>query len=103
MSYKDDLKIFLNIMAQSPDGLGDPQLIGKFAKAKAVLHAQQSMEQMSNSPMMANQSPQGTMSPTSNNTAQNDGSMPQTPESTQNTPNTPSTPQGGQGTLNLPQ
>src|ERR1035437_10207393 len=102
MSYRDDYKIFLNIMAQSPDGLGDPQLIGKFAKAKAQLHAIDSMNQMqamNNSPMMANQSPQGTMLPTSNNTATSDGSMPQTPESN---PNTPSTPEGGQ-VLNLPQ
>jgi hypothetical protein len=55
-SANDLLKIFQNILAQSPEGLSDPNLIGKFAKAKAFLHAQQSMEQMNNSPMMPNQS-----------------------------------------------
>jgi hypothetical protein len=46
MSYADDLKIFMNIIAQSPDGLGDPQLIGKFAKAKAGLNMMSSMNEM---------------------------------------------------------
>ena len=46
MSYADDVKIFMNIMAQSPDGLSDPDLIGKFTKAKATLHGMQSMNQM---------------------------------------------------------
>ena len=46
MSYADDVKIFMNIMAQSPEGLNDPQLIGKFSKAKFQLHAMDSMNQM---------------------------------------------------------
>jgi hypothetical protein len=46
MSANDDLKIFLNIMAQSDSGLGDPQLIGKFAKSKAMLHRFDSMNQI---------------------------------------------------------
>jgi hypothetical protein len=46
MSYADDLKIFMNIVAQSPDGMGDPQLIGKFAKAKAGLNMMSSMNDM---------------------------------------------------------
>jgi len=58
ISASDQLKIFQNILAQSPEGLSDPNLIGKFAKAKAFLHAQASIEQINaqkNSPMMANQ------------------------------------------------
>lgn len=46
MSYADDLKIFMNILAQSPDGMSDPQLVNKFAKAKSMLNGLQSMNQM---------------------------------------------------------
>ena len=60
ISYNDQLKILQNILAQSPEGLSDPNLIGKFAKAKAFLHAQQSMEAMKNSPMVTPQAPQPT-------------------------------------------
>ena len=66
MSYKDDVKIFLNIMAQSPDGLADPQLIGKFSKAKAQLHAMSSMADMqaqNPAPQVANPNAGGTIPP----------------------------------------
>jgi hypothetical protein len=68
MSAQDDLKIFLNIMAQSPNGLADPQLIGKFSRAKAQLHAMSSMadiQAMNNAPQMPPQAPQSTISPES--------------------------------------
>ena len=74
MSYKDDVKIFLNIMAQSPDGLADPQLIGKFSKAKAQLHAMSSMadmQAMNNAPQTSVQAPQSTIgSPAVDNATQ---------------------------------
>lgn len=95
MSYKDDVKIFLNIMAQSPDGLGDPQLIGKFSKAKAQLHALDSYSQlqaMNNAPQTSNQPLQSTIAPQTDgsatpnpqeplgvNTAQDTGIPPQEP------------------------
>jgi hypothetical protein len=64
ISASDELKIFQNILAQSPQGLNDPQLIGKFAKAKAMLHMNDSMNQMQNEmPMGVPQSPQATQTP----------------------------------------
>jgi hypothetical protein len=45
MSYRDDYTLFLNLMGQSPEGLGDPMLIGKFSKAKFQLNQMQSMAQ----------------------------------------------------------
>ena len=36
----------MNILAQSPNGLSDPDLIGKFTKSKAMLHAMDSMTAM---------------------------------------------------------
>ena len=97
ISYNDQLKILQNILAQSPEGLSDPNLIGKFAKAKAFLHAQQSMEQMKNSPMVANQ---GATAPIS---APVDTSTPLAGNSPTDTQNQPPDQTGGQGTLNLPQ
>ena len=46
MSAQDDLKIFMNILAQSPNGLSDPDLIGKFSKSKAMMNAMSSMDAM---------------------------------------------------------
>jgi len=63
MSYADDLKIFMNILAQSPDGMGDAQLIGKFAKAKAGLNMMASMNEMQNQGAMPPMPPQS-ISPT---------------------------------------
>lgn len=84
ISASDQLKIFQNILAQSQEGLSDPNLIGKFAKAKAFLHAQASMEQMNNSPMMPNQSatapisaPVDTSTPLGQNLPQDAQSQPQ--------------------------
>jgi hypothetical protein len=71
MSASDDLKIFLNILAQSKDGLNDPALIGNFSKAKAQLHMMSSMEEINrNNPLTnAPQSVQSTNSPQMGNTA----------------------------------
>ena len=57
MSYSDDYKMFMNIMAQSPEGLGDPNLIGKFSKAKFQLNQMASMD-MINAQNMPLQTPQ---------------------------------------------
>lgn len=85
ISYNDQLKILQNILAQSPEGLSDPNLIGKFAKAKAFLHAQQSMEAIKNSPMIPNQSatapisaPVDTSTPLGQNLPQDAQNQPQT-------------------------
>ena len=94
MSYSDDVKIFLNLMAQSPDGLADPDLIGKFSRAKAQLHAMSSAEEMNAqnvSPVASPQPAGGMMSP---QTGSGMGQPPQEPNSIQN--------QGGQGSLVLP-
>jgi hypothetical protein len=96
ISASDELKIFENIMAQSPDGLGDPQLLGKFAKAKAQLHALDSFNQMNTAPIMPNQGVTAPISApvdTSTPLAGNPSNMPQ---------NQP-TAQGGNPELNLPQ
>ena len=66
MSYADDLKIFMNIMAQSPEGLSDPQLIGKFSKAKAQLNQFDSMSAMQSqnvAPPVPTQPPLGAQTP----------------------------------------
>ena len=96
ISYNDQLKILQNILAQSPEGLSDPNLVGKFAKAKAFLHAQQSMEQIKNSPMVANQGATAPISaPVDTSTPLGDNSP--------NTPQSQPTAQGGNPELNLPQ
>jgi hypothetical protein len=94
MSYADDVKIFLNIMAQSPDGLSDPQLISKFSKAKATLHVNDSMNAMQAQDMVS----QNVMSNTP--IGQPSQGMPQEPLGATNTLNQP--PMEGQGELNLP-
>jgi hypothetical protein len=76
MSYADDLKIFMNIMAQSPDGLGDPQLISKFAKAKAGLNMMSSMNEMQAQNVVPPAPPPPVMD-TSNNNQANVDNMPQ--------------------------
>ena len=48
MSAQDDYKIMMNIIAQSPNGISDPNLIGKFSKAKATIHAMDSMAELRN-------------------------------------------------------
>jgi hypothetical protein len=95
MSAKDDLTIFLNIMAQSDSGLGDPHLIGKFSKAKAQLHALDSFN------ALQTQIPPPISTPPIQNAPQNQnnalgGTIPQ--EQIQ----TPQTPMEGQDSLNLP-
>lgn len=76
MSYADDLKIFMNILAQSPDGMGDAQLIGKFAKAKAGLNMMASMNEMQAQGAVPPMPPQP-MVATANNMAPPVDSMPQ--------------------------
>jgi hypothetical protein len=87
ISAEEELKIFQNILAESPKGLDDPELIGKFSKAKAFLHRMDSMEAMQsqmmpqNSPMLpptdqnapttSNEPLGGAISPQSTNTPQN--------------------------------
>ena len=58
MSAVDELKIFQNILAQSPQGLNDPNLIGKFAKAKFQMHTMDSMNEMQTQNMPPTGSPQ---------------------------------------------
>lgn len=98
-SAEDELKIFLNLMAQSPDGLGDPQLIGKFAKAKAFLHAQQSLEQMNSqniAPVMPNQSVTATNAPLPDQSTAQPSTM------HQNDPNQPLPQSEGSEAMKLP-
>jgi hypothetical protein len=97
MSYADDLKIFMNIMAQSPEGLNDPNLIGKFTKAKFQMNQLSSMDQI-NAQNMPLQTPVGTPQTS------------QTPPMGNNAMQEPLGSQGlnqanpmGQGELNLPQ
>jgi hypothetical protein len=99
LSAQEELKIFQNIIAQSPQGLGDPELIGKFAKVKATLHVMDSMGQVqsNNAPISAPQTLQGTP------TGQPDQST-QEPLATANTgQDQPPMQNEGQGTMNLPQ
>jgi hypothetical protein len=87
MSAKDDLKIFQNIIAQSPDGLGDPNLIGKFSKAKSMLYQFDSASAMQSQAVAApmTSAPMG---------------APQEPLGATGMPNQPQ--MEGQGALNLP-
>lgn len=68
MSAEDELKVFTNILGQSPQGLNDPNLIGKFAKAKFQLNMMGSMGEMQAQQAMS-QPPQGTISPPMGNPA----------------------------------
>ena len=99
ISASDQLIVFQNILAQSPEGLNDPNLIGKFAKAKAQLHALSSMQQMNSqniAPTMPIQAAGGVNTPSPDQST-TQGQLGATND--QNQPN----PQEGQGTLNLPQ
>jgi hypothetical protein len=65
MSSSDDLKIFMNILAQSNSGLNDPHLIAKFSQAKAKLHLMDSANQIQAqnlAPQPSNPLPQATQS-----------------------------------------
>jgi hypothetical protein len=86
MSAKDDLKIYMNILAQSPDGLSDPNLIGKFSKAKAQLNQFDSMAAMQSQPVAP---PVPTQPPIGAQTPLGGESIPQMQNE-------------GQGALNLP-
>ena len=100
ISAEDQLKIFQNLLAQSPEGLNDPQLIGKFAKAKAQLHALSSMQQMNSQNIAPTMPPQASGGV---NVGSPDQSTSQEPLGATNTQNQPPEQTGGQGTLNLPQ
>jgi hypothetical protein len=65
LSAEDELKIFMNILGQSPQGINDPNLIGKFAQAKFQYHAMNSMDEINkmNPPTSPVQAPQSTNSP----------------------------------------
>jgi hypothetical protein len=97
MSAIDDYTIALNIMARV--GLESPDFIKEFARSKAILNAQSSMEMMNaqnNAPVMPPQASGGTiLTPPDQSTAQ----VPNMPPNDQNQP----TPMEGNGTLNLPQ
>lgn len=98
MSYKDDVKIFINILGQSPEGLNDPQLIGKFAKAKAMINAMDSYTALQGmgTPVIPEQTqPVVPDTPQSQNNAVT-GTMPSQPVQTPNQMNE------GQGSLILP-
>ena len=96
ISAADELKIFENVIAQSPEGLNDPQLIGKFAKAKSMLHRMDSYNAIQNlAPTPSLVSAGGTIAPESNNIP------PNTPLG-ENMPQNQPTSMEGQGTLNLP-
>ena len=65
MSASDDLKIFMNIIAQSDSGLNDPHLIAKFSQAKARLHLMDSANQIQAqnlAPQLSQMPPQATQS-----------------------------------------
>jgi hypothetical protein len=96
---QEELKIFQNILGQSPQGLNDPNLIGKFAKAKFQLNMMGSMSEMQAQQALS-QPPQGTMSPPIGNNATSEplGSVGAENQSMQ-----PPMQNEGQGALNLPQ
>jgi hypothetical protein len=106
MSYNDDLKIFYNLLAQSPLGLSDPHLIGKFAKAKSLLHqfdsfnAVQAHKKANTAPVQPLQTPiSGQPDQSTTPTPVGSGGLQGAP----NTPSVPSSTQGGGSQLNLPQ
>jgi hypothetical protein len=104
LSAVDELKIFENVLAQSPQGLNDPELIGKFTKAKSYLHRLDSLNQIQTQQNMTTQaSPQGAggMIPSQQGNPTPQGQLGAT--GLENQQNQPSMQQGGQGTLNLPQ
>jgi hypothetical protein len=99
MTRKEELIVFQNILAQSELGLDDPNLIGKFAKAKAFIHRVSSIEAMNaqnNVNLTAPQPPQSTISP---EVGQSTAPMPTEANSMQN--QAPMQ-QEGQGSLVLP-
>ena len=82
MSYADDLKIFMNIMAQSPNGLSDSDLIGKFSRSKATLNALHSMGEL-----QAQMPPPQPIAPTMQNSPNGGGeTAPISSEQIQSTP-----------------
>ena len=112
LTAQDELTIFQNILAQSPQGLSDPNLIGKFAQAKAKLHIMNSMGQI--------QQQQAQMQPQANSMQNQGQTAPMTGQPTpsttqgdlgansignpnQNQSNQSPMQQEGQGSLNLPQ
>jgi hypothetical protein len=76
MTAQDELILFTNILAQSPEGLSDPHLIAKFAKAKFQLHAMSSLadiQAQNNTVLPTPQVAGGTISPPPvSDTAQSD-------------------------------
>jgi hypothetical protein len=95
ISAEDELKIFQNILAQSPKGLADPELIGKFARAKATLHAFDSMDMLQSQMMPPTQPQPDQNAQLGQNNAISDTIAPQST-------NTPPQTQEGQGSLKLP-
>lgn len=65
LTAQDELTLFQNIIAQSPQGLNDPNLIGKFAKAKFDYHRMNSQAEIDrlNPPSSPVQVPQQPISP----------------------------------------
>ena len=95
MSATEDLKILQNIIAQSDSGLNDPMLIGKFAKAKAMMHQMDSMD------MVKAQMPP-TVVPTQGNTPPISPQVGQTTTQEQPLAGASPTTDMGQGELQLP-
>jgi hypothetical protein len=94
MSYKDDYVLFMNLMAQSPEGLGDPMLIGKFSKAKFQLNQMSAMAE--NMPIASPQPSQGIQS------LQMAQGMPNEQLGATGLENNPNPMNSGQGGMNLP-
>jgi hypothetical protein len=99
MSYADDLRIFMNIMAQSPEGLSDPNLIAKFSKAKFQLNQMASMDQI-NAQNMPLQTPVGTPQTTQTPPMGNNANQEPLGATGLNQANPMD---NGQGSMNLPQ
>jgi hypothetical protein len=74
LTEEDKLRLFQNILAQSPEGLNDPNLIGKFAKAQFDLHRMNSMDEINkmNPPTSPVQAPQSNNSPQMGDSATSD-------------------------------
>jgi hypothetical protein len=102
LSAADELKIFQNIIASSPMGLDDPQLIGKFAQAKANYHAFESVQSIQNMqntpPVTPNNAAGGTISSPAGNTPQE----PLGAQNALNTPNNANSNTEGQGAMTTP-
>jgi len=99
MSAKDDYKIALNILARV--GINSPDFVKEYAKAKATLHAFDSMDMLQGQ-MMPQNSPNNAISaPPTDQAGQSTTQEPLGAQNAINQPNQPNSMEG-QGALNLP-